>query len=29
MKPEENALRLSRFEEGLVQTGDSFLRGRH
>lgn len=29
MKPEDNALRLSRFEEGAVSTGDSFLRGRH
>lgn len=29
MKPQDNALRLSRFEEGLVSTGDSFLRGRH
>lgn len=29
MKPEDNPLRLSRFEEGLVTTGDSFLRGRH
>ena len=29
MKPEDNALRLSRFAEGKVSTGDSFLRGRH
>lgn len=29
MKPEDNALRLNRFEEGLVTSGDSFLRGRH
>ena len=29
MKPEDNALRLSRFAEGQVSTGDSFLRGRH
>ena len=28
MKPEENLLRLSRFEEGIVIEGDSFLRGR-
>lgn len=29
MKPADNPLRLSRFAEGLVATGDSFLRGRH
>ena len=29
MKPADNPLRLSRFAEGLVSTGDSFLRGRH
>jgi sarcosine oxidase, subunit beta len=29
MKNQDNALRLSRFAEGLVSTGDSFLRGRH
>jgi hypothetical protein len=29
MKTEHNALRPSRFAEGLVSTGDSFLRGRH
>lgn len=29
MKPANNPLRLSRFAEGLVSTGDSFLRGRH
>jgi sarcosine oxidase subunit beta len=28
MKPEDNLLRLSRFEEGIVTEGDSFLRGR-
>lgn len=29
MKPVDNPLRLSRFAEGLVSTGGSFLRGRH
>jgi len=29
MRNEDNPLRLSRFAEGLVSTGDSFLRGRH
>lgn len=29
MKPQDNPLRLSRFAEGAVSTGDSFLRGRH
>jgi len=29
MQPTDNPLRLSRFAEGLVSTGDSFLRGRH
>ncbi len=29
MRPEDNPLRPSRFAEGLVTTGDSFLRGRH
>ena len=29
MKPADNPLRLSRFAEDLVSTGDSFLRGRH
>lgn len=29
MRNEDNALRLSRFAEGVVATGDSFLRGRH
>lgn len=29
MKPQDNPLRLSRFAEGIVSTGDSFLRGRH
>jgi sarcosine oxidase subunit beta len=29
MKPEENALRPTRYAEGIVYEGDSFLRGRH
>jgi sarcosine oxidase subunit beta len=29
MKPEENALRPTRYAEGVVYEGDSFLRGRH
>ena len=29
MAPEENALRPTRYAEGLVVKGDSFLRGRH
>ena len=29
MKPEENPLRLSRFEEGLTTTPGAFMRGRH
>ncbi|MGD1992595.1 MAG: FAD-binding oxidoreductase [Anaerolineae bacterium] len=29
MDPQENPLRLSRYEEGVVVEGDSFLRGRH
>jgi sarcosine oxidase subunit beta len=29
MDPQENPLRLSRYEEGIVVEGDSFLRGRH
>jgi sarcosine oxidase subunit beta len=29
MKPEDNALRPTRYAEGIVHEGDSFLRGRH
>ena len=29
MKPEDNALRPTRYAEGIVHAGDSFLRGRH
>jgi hypothetical protein len=29
MKPEENALRPTRYAEGIVYEGGSFLRGRH
>jgi sarcosine oxidase subunit beta len=29
LRNEDNPLRVSRFAEGLVATGDSFLRGRH
>jgi hypothetical protein len=29
MKPEENPLRLSRFEEGLTTPPGAFMRGRH
>ena len=29
MKPEDNALRPTRYAEGIVHQGDSFLRGRH
>jgi sarcosine oxidase subunit beta len=29
MQPEENALRPTRYAEGIVYEGDSFLRGRH
>jgi len=29
MKPEDNPLRLSRFEEGLVAPRGAFMRGRH
>lgn len=29
IEPKDNPLRLSRFAEGAVSTGDSFLRGRH
>jgi sarcosine oxidase subunit beta len=29
VKPEENALRPTRYAEGIVYEGDSFLRGRH
>ncbi len=29
LKPEDNPLRLSRYEEGIVVEGNSFLRGRH
>jgi sarcosine oxidase subunit beta len=29
MKPEDNLLRPTRYEEGIVTKGDSFLRGRH
>ena len=29
LDPKENALRLTRYAEGIVSTGDSFLRGHH
>ena len=29
LDPKENALRPTRYAEGIVQTGDSFLRGHH
>jgi sarcosine oxidase subunit beta len=29
MNPQDNPLRPTRYKEGIVSVGDSFLRGRH
>jgi sarcosine oxidase subunit beta len=29
LDPKENALRPTRYAEGIISTGDSFLRGHH